>query len=159
MSRVAEPGAHFSQLPMAAAARGFVSVRLRSPRGRLLDARGFRRATFDAAPEGAMLFQAYYGAHRVTRRFERDPDGSLPDGRILAAILTTAERMDHRHGHRSRNPIGSTATGQPLHPIYVMHGNEQAKLHELIKAMPGRHGGLSRRHVGENRDAFTIPSA
>lgn len=138
--------AHYQALLAKAAGRGFVSVRIRSRWARVIEGalkRGFRRVTLTNKKEGEIEFQGYYGPHKMVRQFNRNPDGTLPDNGILDEIMITADRMDQRRpGGRCKTRSAWKQPRERLHPIYVTHGNESAKLEELIAAMPPE-GGMA----------------
>lgn len=139
---ITAPSLHYRQLLARAAGLGFISSPRRSPRRRIVDgmlARGFRKPKIVVTEGGALAFRAYYGAHLVTPTFYLNRDGSIPDQTILAALCKTADRMDARRPGKKKSASASRAV--PLaHPIYVFHGNEQPKLHELVTAFPPEGG-------------------
>jgi hypothetical protein len=137
------PSPSYRQRLANAAGQGFISTP-RLPAGRRIIAgilaRGFRRPELSYLGDGGIHIRAVYGSHRITRTFELNADGSLPDQIILAGMRKTADRMDaKRPGKKNRRLKVAGSSG---HPIYVYHNNEQPKLHELVAAMPPA-GGMA----------------
>jgi len=129
-----------------AAGLGFVSIPRTSPRWRIIKGmlrRGFRRPELTLTGDGELQVRAHYGDHRITRTFAINADGSLPDQTILAGLRLTAARMDARRpGGAKKGRAAQRREVAAGHSAYVVHGNEQAKLHELIAAMPPS-GGMA----------------
>jgi hypothetical protein len=137
---------HYRDLLMAAAGGGFISIRRRTRRVRVIEGalrRGFRWPRLDAKPNGEIAFSAWYGTHRVSRWFARNADGSIPDNDILAALHVTADRMDARHRIGKRKRIKTTGRCPATsHWIYGGHGKQHAGLEELVQMLPPR-GGMA----------------
>lgn len=139
-----------------AAGLGFVSIPRPSRAYHIIKrslARDYRKVKITYHKMGIATFRGRYGRHPVTRDFALNSDGTLPDNRIIHELHLTADRMDARGtGLRKKRCIKTLS--EVNHPIYVHHGNEQPKLHELVKLFP-----LNTNFDGSNQTNNATPKS